>query len=360
MKIDLNILNDRNKSVFNQIIENYLKKGSPIASKALSEESKNSISSSSLRHIMSELEEMGLLYSPHVSSGRVPTELGLRLYVNSLMGISWNINDEEKDVLNSLQLAGQRGTKELVSQVSASLSGITSHAGIVVTPKSEIEIKHIEFVRISKLKALVVLVDKEGNVENRIIDISDGTPDIIFEHASNYINSKIKGQSIEDLKKSINKEIELHRLEIDSLAAKLINEGLAVWSNDGPDPSLVVCGHDNLLENINAIEDLDKIKVLFSALGKQESSIKLLEELDLASGVQIFIGAENRLFTGTDCSLVIAPYQNMNKQIIGALGVIGPTRMNYSKIIPIVDYTSQVVSGLFGGNSKSEEKNHKK
>ena len=360
MKIDLNILNDRNKTVFNQIIKNYLKSGSPIASKTLSEESNNPISSSSLRNIMSELEEMGLLYSPHVSSGRVPTELGLRLYVNSLMGISWNIDDKEKNVLNSLEFAGQRGAKELISQVSASLSGITRHAGIVVTPQSEIEIKHIEFVRISKLKALVVLVDTDGNVENRLIDISNGTPDVIFEHASNYINSKIKGQSIDELKTIINREIELHRSEIDSLAAKLINEGLAVWSNDGPDPLLIVCGHDNLLENINAIEDLDKIKALFSALGKQESSIKLLEEVDLASGVQIFIGAENRLFTGTDCSLVIAPYQNMKKQIIGALGVIGPTRMNYSKIIPIVDYTSQVVSTLLSGKSTKEEKLSKK
>mgnify|MGYP001411994156 CR=1 FL=1 len=183
MKIDLNILNDRNKTVFNQIIKNYLKNGSPIASKTLSEESNNPISSSSLRNIMSELEEMGLLYSPHVSSGRVPTELGLRLYVNSLMGISWNIDDKEKNVLNSLEFAGQRGAKELISQVSASLSGITRHAGIVVTPESEIEIKHIEFVRISKLKALVVLVDTDGNVENRLIDISNGTPDVIFEHA---------------------------------------------------------------------------------------------------------------------------------------------------------------------------------
>jgi len=346
MKEESFILSEKNKQVFSQIIESYLLNGSPVGSKTLSENSSEQISPASLRNIMSELEDIGLLYSPHVSSGRLPTERGLRLYVDSLMSVSENFNFVEKDVVQGIEIARQRGASELFSEVSSSLSGLSCHAGIVVTPKTEKKIRHIEFIKIDQLKALVVIVDSDGSVENRLISISKGTPDIIFEHAGNYLNSRIKGQSIDELRKIINKEIQTHRVEIDVLAARLINEGLAVWSNDGPDSSLIVCGHDKLLNDVHAIEDLEKIKSLFTALGKRESSIKLLEEARLASGVQIFIGAENRLFNGTGCSLVIAPYQNMEKRIVGALGVIGPTRMNYSKIIPIVDYTSQVVTRL--------------
>ena len=339
-------LDDKKKIVLNQIIDSYLIDGAPVGSKTLSNKSEDMASSSSLRNIMSQLEVMGLIYSPHVSSGRLPTEKGLRLYVDNLLAFQNSYNENDKLFLKDLHNAGQRGPKELLSEASASLSGMSSHAGIVVVPKTEKDLKHIEFVRLSKEKALVVLIDSNGSVENRIITIDEGTPDMTFEMAGNYLNSKINGQNIDELRAKINSDINKRKNEIDALAAGLINKGLAIWANDHSDSSLIIHGHDKLLDDVQAIEDLEKIKSLFSMLGNQELSIKLLEDIASASGVKIFIGSENKLFEGTGCSLIIAPIQTYEQKVFGALGVIGPKRMNYTKIISMVDYTSQIVSKL--------------
>ena len=339
-------LDDKKKIVLNQIIDSYLIDGAPVGSKTLSNKSEEMASSSSLRNIMSQLEVMGLIYSPHVSSGRLPTEKGLRLYVDNLLAFQTIYNENDNLFLKDLFNAGQRGPKELLSEASASLSGMSSHAGIVVVPKTEKDLKHVEFVRLSKEKALVVLIDSIGSVENRIITIDEGTPDMTFEMAGNYLNSKINGQSIDELRTKINLDIKKRKNEIDALAAGLINKGLAIWANDHSDSSLIIHGHDKLLDDVQAIEDLEKIKSLFSTLGNQELSIQLLEDIASASGVKIFIGSENRLFEGTGCSLIIAPIQAYEQKVFGALGVIGPKRMNYSKIISMVDYTSQIVSKL--------------
>ncbi len=339
-------LDDKKKIVLNQIIDSYLNDGAPVGSKTLSKKSEKMASSSSLRNIMSQLEVMGLIYSPHVSSGRLPTEKGLRLYVDNLLAYQTIYNENDNLFLKDLNNAGQRGPKELLSEASASLSGMSSHAGIVVVPKTEKDLKHIEFVRLSKEKALVVLIDSIGSVENRIITIDEGTPDMTFEMAGNYLNSKINGQNIDELRIKINLDIKKRKNEIDVLAAGLINKGLAIWANDHSDSSLIIHGHDKLLDDVQAIEDLEKIKSLFSTLGNQELSIQLLEDIASASGVKIFIGSENRLFEGTGCSLIIAPIQTYEQKVFGALGVIGPKRMNYSKIISMVDYTSQIVSKL--------------
>ena len=339
-------LDDKKKIVLNQIIDSYLIDGAPVGSKTLSNKSEEMASSSSLRNIMSQLEVMGLIYSPHVSSGRLPTEKGLRLYVDNLLAFQNSYNENDKLFLKGLHNAGQRGPKELLSEASASLSGMSSHAGIVVVPKTEKDLKHIEFVRLSKEKALVVMIDSNGSVENRIITIDEGTPDMTFEMAGNYLNSKINGQNIDELRAKINSDINKRKNEIDALAAGLINKGLAIWANDHSDSSLIIHGHDKLLDDVQAIEDLEKIKSLFSTLGNQELSIKLLEDIASASGVKIFIGSENKLFEGTGCSLIIAPIQTYEQKVFGALGVIGPKRMNYSKIISMVDYTSQIVSKL--------------
>ena len=339
-------LDDKKKIVLNQIIDSYLIDGAPVGSKTLSNKSEEMASSSSLRNIMSQLEVMGLIYSPHVSSGRLPTEKGLRLYVDNLLAFQTIYNENDNLFLKDLNNAGQRGPKELLSEASASLSGMSSHAGIVVVPKTEKDLKHIEFVRLSKEKALVVLIDSIGSVENRIITIDEGTPDMTFEMAGNYLNSKINGQNIDELRTKINLDIKKRKNEIDALAAGLISKGLAIWANDHSDSSLIIHGHEKLLDDVQAIEDLEKIKSLFSILGNQELSIQLLEDIASASGVKIFIGSENRLFEGTGCSLIIAPIQAYEQKIFGALGVIGPKRMNYSKIISMVDYTSQIVSKL--------------
>ena len=339
-------LDDKKKIVLNQIIDSYLIDGAPVGSKTLSKKSEEMASSSSLRNIMSQLEVMGLIYSPHVSSGRLPTEKGLRLYVDNLLAFQTLYNAKDNLFLKDLNNAGQRGPKELLSEASASLSGMSSHAGIVVVPKTEKDLKHVEFVRLSKEKALVVMIDSIGSVENRIITIDEGTPDMTFEMAGNYLNSKINGQNIDELRTKINLDIKKRKNEIDSLAAGLISKGLAIWANDHSDSSLIIHGHDKLLDDVQAIEDLEKIKSLFSTLGNQELSIQLLEDIASASGVKIFIGSENRLFEGTGCSLIIAPIQTYEQKVFGALGVIGPKRMNYSKIISMVDYTSQIVSKL--------------
>ena len=339
-------LDDKKRIVLNQIIDSYLSDGAPVGSKTLSNKSEEMVSSSSLRNIMSQLEVMGLIYSPHVSSGRLPTEKGLRLYVDNLLAFQTIYNENDNLFLKDLNNAGQRGPKELLSEASASLSGMSSHAGIVVVPKTEKDLKHIEFVRLSKEKALVVLIDSIGSVENRIITIDEGTPDMTFEMAGNYLNSKINGQNIDELRTKINLDIKKRKNEIDALAAGLISKGLAIWANDHSDSSLIIHGHDKLLDDVQAIEDLEKIKSLFNTLGNQELSIQLLEDIASASGVKIFIGSENRLFEGTGCSLIIAPIQTYEQKVFGALGVIGPKRMNYSKIISMVDYTSQIVSKL--------------
>ena len=339
-------LDDKKKIVLNQIIDSYLIDGAPVGSKTLSNKSEEMASSSSLRNIMSQLEVMGLIYSPHVSSGRLPTEKGLRLYVDNLLAFQTIYNENDNLFLKDLNNAGQRGPKELLSEASASLSGMSSHAGIVVVPKTEKDLKHIEFVRLSKEKALVVLIDSIGSVENRIITIDEGTPDMTFEMAGNYLNSKINGQNIDELRTKINSDIKKRKNEIDALAAGLISKGLAIWANDHSDSSLIIHGHDKLLDDVQAIDDLEKIKSLFGTLGNQELSVKLLEDIASASGVKIFIGSENRLFEGTGCSLIIAPIQTHEQKVFGALGVIGPKRMNYSKIISMVDYTSQIVSKL--------------
>ena len=339
-------LDDKKKIVLNQIIDSYLIDGAPVGSKTLSNKSQEMASSSSLRNIMSQLEVMGLIYSPHVSSGRLPTEKGLRLYVDNLLAFQTIYNENDNLFLKDLNNAGQRGPKQLLSEASASLSGMSSHAGIVVVPKTEKDLRHIEFVRLSKEKALVVLIDSIGSVENRIIAIDEGTPDMTFEMAGNYLNSKINGQNIDELRAKINSDINKRKNEIDALAAGLISKGLAIWASDHSDSSLIIHGHDKLLDDVQAIEDLEKIKSLFSTLGNQELSIQLLEDIASASGVKIFIGSENRLFEGTGCSLIIAPIQTYEQKVFGALGVIGPKRMNYSKIISMVDYTSQIVSKL--------------
>jgi heat-inducible transcriptional repressor len=339
-------LDDKKKIVLNQIIDSYLIDGSPVGSKTLSNKSEEMASSSSLRNIMSQLEVMGLIYSPHVSSGRLPTEKGLRLYVDNLLSFQTIYNENDNLLLKDLHNAGQRGAKELLSEASASLSGMSSHAGIVAVPKTEKDLKHIEFVRLSREKALVVLIDSNGSVENRIITIDEGTPDMTFEMAGNYLNSKINGKNIDELRTKINSDIKKRKNEIDALAAGLISKGLAIWANDHSDSSLIIHGHDKLLDDVQAIDDLEKIKSLFGTLGNQELSVKLLEDIANASGVKIFIGSENRLFEGTGCSLIIAPIQTHEQKVFGALGVIGPKRMNYSKIISMVDYTSQIVSKL--------------
>ena len=228
-------LDDKKKTVLNQIIDSYLIDGAPVGSKTLSNKSEEMASSSSLRNIMSQLEVMGLIYSPHVSSGRLPTEKGLRLYVDNLLAFQTIYNENDNLFLKDLNNAGQRGPKELLSEASASLSGMSSHAGIVVVPKTEKDLRHIEFVRLSKEKALVVLIDSIGSVENRIITIDEGTPDMTFEMAGNYLNSKINGQNIDELRTKINLDIKKRKNEIDSLAAGLINKGLAIWANDHSD-----------------------------------------------------------------------------------------------------------------------------
>ena len=344
MNITLEELTDRNKFVFNQVIESYISNGSPIGSKTLSENNSYSISPATFRNVMSELEEIGLLYSPHISSGRLPTSYGLKLYINSIMQFSEQISESEKESINNIESMLKIKATDLLQTVSSSLSGISMQTGIVVEKKFIGEIKHIEFVRISSDKALVVLVDSKGSVENRIITNVNGIPSGCFEQASNYLNSKIKGKNLDELKNLIDKEINNEKVEIDLLATNLINQGLAVWSDDEKDPSLIVCGKEKLFDNIDAIDDIKKIKNLFLKLEKKEFSHKLLEEVKSASGIKIFIGADNNLFANTGCSIILAPYEDDSRKIIGAIGVIGPTRMNYSKIIPIVTYTSKMVT----------------
>jgi heat-inducible transcriptional repressor len=296
---------------------------------------------------MADLEEAGLLYAPHTSAGRLPTDLGLRLFVDGLLEYG-NLGGEERRRIEAECAASGRSMPQVLEEASGLLSELSQCAGLVVAPKFEEPLKHIEFVSLGPGRALVVLVTESGAVENRVIDVPMGLPPSSLVEASNYLSAKLVGRTLHDAEWLVKRELEQQRAELNDLTSKLVEAGLADWTGDGQDAALIVRGQAQLLEDVTAIEDLERIRRLFAALETKESLLRLLQLTDDAEGVQIFIGAENELFGMTGCSMVIAPYMNSRQQFVGAIGVIGPTRLDYARIIPMVDYTAKVIGRLMG------------
>ncbi|CAK0763067.1 Heat-inducible transcription repressor HrcA [uncultured Gammaproteobacteria bacterium] len=302
-----------------------------------------------MRNVMADLEEYGLLYSPHPSAGRIPTEAGLRLFVNGILEIG-ALSEEERGSIECQCAASGRSLPALLAEAGSVLSGLSACAGLVLEPRSEdLPLRHIEFVSLGPGRALVVMVREDGQVQNRVIPVPLGLPASALIVATNYLNARMVGRTVDEAREAIASEIELQQAEIDELTRKVVETGLATWSGDGgPSGQLIVRGQARLLEDVTAIGDLERIRALFEMLETREGMVRLLEATGKGDGVQIFIGSENALFNQAGWSLVVAPYQNSRERIIGAVGVIGPTRINYARIVPLVDYTAKVIGRLIG------------
>ena len=344
-------LNDRSREVFRAVVESYLESGDPVGSRTLTRSLSEKVSAATVRNVMQDLEFLGLLDSPHVSAGRVPTQLGLRMFVDGLLEVGdLNVKDREKIDATLGRNAGDVGG--MLDRVGAALSGVTQGASLVLTPKHEAEIRHIEFVSLAHDRALVVLVFSDGHVENRLFTPPPGQTPSSMREAANFLNALIEGKTLSEVQRQMQKEIAARRQEIDSLAHAMIESGLAVWEDDGSEQArLIVRGRANLLAEPGAAEELERIRTLFDDLERKRDIAEFLELTEDGEGVRIFIGSENKLFSLSGSSLVVSPYMNADRKIIGAVGVIGPTRLNYGRIVPIVDYTAQLVGKLLSDRS---------
>jgi len=339
-------LNDRSREVFRRVVDSYLLNGEPVGSRSLTREMSEKISAATVRNVMQDLEYLGLLSSPHVSAGRLPTQEGLRMFVDGLLEVS-NLGDADREMIDATVTGNSQDVTDVLDRVGAALSGVTRGASLVLAPKHEAPIKHIEFVSLAQDRALVVLVFADGNVENRIFTPPPGQTPSSMREAANFLNALIEGKTLSDLRTRFSKEINARRQEIDVLARELVDSGLAVWDREGDAPErLIVRGRSNLLGGEAEAEDLDHIRSLFDDLERKRDIAEFLELAEDGDGVRIFIGSENKLFSLSGSSLVVSPYMNADRKVIGAVGVIGPTRLNYGRIVPIVNYTAQLVGKL--------------
>jgi heat-inducible transcriptional repressor len=340
-------LTERSREIFRLIVDGYVATGEPIGSRTLSRLVGQPLSSATIRNVMADLEEAGLLYAPHTSAGRLPTEAGLRLFVNGLLEIGRLAEDERRSI-ESLCLARGKSLPQALEEAISALSGLSHCAGVVIAPKQDRPLKHLEFVHLGPGRALVVLVTEDGLVENRVIELPLGLPPAALTAAGNYLNARLIGRTIEEARTEIQAELDSNRAQLDELTSKLVAAGLASWAGDTEGSALIVRGQANLLDDVTALADLERLRALFEMLETRETVLRLLDASKQGEGVQIFIGADSRLFGVTGCAMVIAPYQNSREQIVGAIGVIGPTRINYARIIPMVDYTAKVIGRLLG------------
>ncbi|WP_397541612.1 heat-inducible transcriptional repressor HrcA [Roseovarius salis] len=342
----LSDMNDRTREVFRRVVESYLATGDPVGSRTLSRDMSEKVSAATVRNVMQDLEYLGLLDSPHISAGRIPTQEGLRMFVDGLLEIG-DLESSDREMIDATLGSNSDDVGTALDRIGSALSGVTHGASLVLAPKHEAPIKHIEFVSLGHDRALVVLVFADGHVENRIFTPPPGQTPSSMREAANFLNALIEGKTLSDVQTVIAREIETRRQEIDQLARQLVESGLAVW--DGESDSyerLIVRGRANLLETETEEEELDRIRSLFDDLERKRDIAEFLELADAGEGVRIFIGSENKLFSLSGSSLVVSPYMNADRKIIGAVGVIGPKRLNYGRIVPIVDYTAQIVGKL--------------
>lgn len=344
MNDPLHHLNPRAQHILRQLIDTYLNTGEPVGSRTLSRLIETSLSPATIRNIMSDLETAGLLFAPHTSAGRMPTAQGLRFFVDTLLERR-ELTRDERAAIETHCDANQRNAQNILDQATRALTGLTSCAGFVLAPAVSANVKHIEFVPIANGRALMVMVDQDDQVENRVIDLPVGINASALQQATNYLMARSHGKSLGDVRDQIASELKQGKSELDEIASRVVSAGLAAW-DDGHN-QLIVRGQAHLLDDVRAVQDIERIRKLFSLLEQQETVLRLLELAQGAQGVQIFIGSEHELFSGTGCSMVITGL-NKGSQIAGALGVIGPMRLNYGRIVPLVDYTASVVGKLLG------------
>jgi heat-inducible transcriptional repressor len=350
-QLSLAQLNERSREIFRLIVESYLATGEPVGSRNLSRILPMTLSPASVRNVMSDLEQLGLVYAPHTSAGRLPTETGLRFFVDALMQIG-DLTERDRNAIEA-QVAGlgqSKSVEAVLTEASGLLSGLSRAAGVVLTAKSNERLKHIEFVRLEPERALVVLVGEDGQIENRVLNIPVGLPTSALIEAANFLNARIRGRTLAEVKSEIELRLKQGEAELDELTQKIVAAGLASWSGGERDErKLIVRGQAHLLEDLKALADLERVRLLFDDLETRREVVDLLGRAERAEGVRIFIGSENKLFSLSGSSTIVAPYHDASGHIVGVLGVIGPTRLNYARIVPMVDYTAKVVSKLLGG-----------
>ncbi|MGB6963747.1 MAG: heat-inducible transcriptional repressor HrcA [Xanthobacteraceae bacterium] len=344
-------LNERSREIFRLIVESYLATGEPVGSRNLSRILPMTLSPASVRNVMSDLEQLGLVYAPHTSAGRLPTEMGLRFFVYALMQIGDLSERDRKAIEAQVAASGQSKSVEgVLTEASGLLSGLSRAAGVVLTAKANPRLKHVEFVRLEPERALVILVGEDGQVENRVLNVAVGLPTSALIEASNFLNARIRGHTLDEVKVEIERTMRESRAELDQLTQRIVADGLASWSGGESDErKLIVRGQAHLLDDLKAIADLERVRLLFDDLETRREVIDLLGRAEQAEGVRVFIGSENKLFSLSGSSTIVAPYHDASGHIVGVLGVIGPTRLNYARIVPMVDYTAKIVSKLLGG-----------
>jgi heat-inducible transcriptional repressor len=337
-------LSDRMRAIFGLVVEAYLERGQPVGSKALT--GSVSLSPASIRGVMQELEERGLLTHPHTSAGRVPTETGLRLFVDGIMQAA-SPDPRERAAIEA-QIARDQPIEDALAAATAALSGLSSCAGVVMAPKQELRLKQLSFVPLSATRALAVLVGSDGNVENRVVSLDGGTSASALDQVSNFINARLAGLTLAEAEARLRAEIRERREAIDVAAAQLVATGLAAWSEDhARRPVLIVRGQANLIDD-HAAEDLERVRKLLDELEDRQEIARLLEGARDAPGCRIFIGSENRMFALSGSSVIAAPYRGSRGEVVGVVGVIGPTRLNYARVVPMVDFTAQALTRLMG------------
>ena len=341
------MLDARSAAILREIVEQYVETGEPVGSRTLSRRLPLSLSPATIRNVMADLTELGLLFAPHTSAGRLPTERGLRLFVDGLLQFGEITEEERATIARALEASG-RSLQDTLAEASSALSGLSAAAGLVLAPKGEGPLRHIEFVPLGSGRALVILVGADGQVENRVIDLPPGVPPSALVQAGNYLNAHLGSRSLGELRRVASEEIAANRTALDALTQQVVEAGLATWTGDARGGSLIVRGQAKLLADVTQVERLTAIQTLFERLEAQETMLRLLELAEASEGVRIFIGAESGLFATSGISMVVAPARSEGGRIVGAIGVIGPTRINYGRIIPVVDYTARVVGRLLG------------
>ena len=343
MSLPITELTDRMRAIFGLVVEAYLERGQPVGSKVLA--GTVNLSPASIRSVLAELEERGLLTHPHTSAGRMPTETGLRLFVDGIMQSHLPGRDERAAIEARLR---DRPLEEALANATAALSGLSACAGVVVAPKLEPRLKQLSFVPLGQAQALAVLVGTDGSVENRVVDLPPGTTALALAEVANFVSARLSGLTLGEAEGRLRQEMADRREAIDAAAAELVASGLAEWRQDARSrPVLIVRGQANLIDESTAA-DLDRVRRLLEELEDRQEIVRLLESAREGQGCRIFIGSENRMFALSGSSVIAAPYRDTSGEVVGVVGVIGPTRLNYARVVPMVDYTAQALTRLMG------------
>jgi heat-inducible transcriptional repressor len=344
MSGEISELTDRMREVFGLVVEAYLERGAPVGSKALT--GTIGLSPASIRGVMQELEERGLLTHPHTSAGRVPTDSGLRLFVDGIMQASAPDPRERAEI--ERQIGRDQPIEDALAAASAALSGLSQAAGVVLAPRQDLRLRQFSLVPLSADRALAVLVGSDGSVENRVVALDRGTSPAALEQVANFVTARLAGMTLSEAEARLRQEIREQKDAIDSAAAELVASGLAAWSQDhARRPVLIVRGQANLIDD-SAAADLERVRRLLDELEDRQEIARLLESARDAPGCRIFIGSENRMFALSGSSVIAAPYRGSHGEVVGVVGVIGPTRLNYARVVPMVDFTAKALTRLIG------------